>query len=144
MSFDELSVVINRALFRFQFIEEGIKIYLESAYLIVKVKLDGVLRVRLTRKQIETKSLRQLISEFEKFSENDPLVADLKQLVEDRNFVAHQAFLVGASQLGNVDSLRQHIDKINSISGKAEKCVETLMKEIKAVEAKLKGEIPSE
>ena len=144
MSFYQLSVAINRALMRFQFIEEGMRVYLDSAYLLVKATLDGTLPVRLTRKQIESKTLRQLVGEFEKFNDNESLISDIRDLIEDRNFVAHQAFLVVGQRLLADASLSEEIDKLASIADKAEKCAEALRKEMKDVEAKLHKEIPGE
>ena len=142
MSFYQLSVAINRALMRFQFIEEGMRVYLDSAYLLVKATLDGTLPVRLTRKQIESKTLRQLVGDFEKFNDNESLISDIRDLIEDRNFVAHQAFLVVGQRLLADASLSEEIDKLASIADKAEKCVEALRKELRDVEAKLHKEIP--
>lgn len=77
----------------FQFLEEALKCYLESAFSIIRERTTGALPYKLDRSTVENLPLRPLIQEFNKYSDDAALVRDLLALVRERNYCAHRAFV---------------------------------------------------
>ena len=142
--FLEFQMALTDALMTFQYIEEGLKMYIERAYWIILKKVGNAIPIRLSRDDIETKPLNRLLDHFAKYNSNDSLVAELRGLTKERNYCAHQAFLLTVSETEDADYMRKHIDKIKEIKVMANRGLQRLFKEAHQIEETVKslGQLP--
>jgi hypothetical protein len=76
----------------FQFLEEALKCYLDSAFSIIREQTTGALPCKLDRSDM-ARSLGGLIKQFARYSNDATLIQDLNALVPERNDCAHRAFV---------------------------------------------------
>ena len=126
---------ITKALTRFQFIEEGILVYLKDAYLLIEQKMRGQLSIRLSAKELEGKSLGALIKEFQRFNGNYDLIGKIKGLIKERNNLAHKGFFMMYEKLLDGKDLALHTADVRRVTKRAEECVEQLQKESERLES---------
>lgn len=76
-----------------QELELRLKRHIYESYAHVRKVLKGEMPFKfgLDSKEVEKKSLGQLIETFAKLTDNDILVKKLRAFVEERNFIAHKA-----------------------------------------------------
>ncbi|MCB2215824.1 hypothetical protein [Desulfofustis glycolicus] len=84
---------IGHILFSFQMLEEGLKICVGLSYDIISAVVPSELSFKVNAKKIEKSSLGSLITLFSDVTKNHSLVTDLKNIVQWRNFCAHNAYL---------------------------------------------------
>ena len=125
---------IASAIEKFQFIEEGIKVYLRSAYLLVDRKMRGQLTTRLGRNKLDDVSLGRLPREFEKFNGNDDLIAKLNRLTSEKNKLAHKAFYLMHENATDGIDLVKLMTKTRGIKDQASNNIEMLITEIGKVD----------
>lgn len=92
-SFESYSFFVRLALWRLQFVEEGLRMYIRSAYEILRAVAPTPVAFRPSIRKLERASLGQLIQEFSELSETPDLTAKLRALVPQRNRIAHTSFL---------------------------------------------------
>lgn len=126
---------IIKALTRFQFIEEGIKVYLKMAYSLIEQKTQGQPPIRMSTSHLENKPLGSPLQEFKKYNDNDSLISNVKNLMKDRNYLAHRAFYITYEHLFDQKDLNIHSTGVRNIREQAEKCVEQLIGEIAQIES---------
>ena len=93
-SFEQGMFYIGRAASQFQFIEECLKMYLCECFDIVRKNVQGKIAFEYTDKDVRNKSLGPLIVMFKKYSTNKQLVERLEKIREDRNYIAHEAYVL--------------------------------------------------
>jgi hypothetical protein len=126
--------LLAQALYHFQFLEEGIRIYLERAYRLVHHRMKGDLAIRLSPKGIRNRPLKDLLREFKKFNSNDDLINEISRLNDRRNEVAHVAFYQMFERLSGGSDVDDLSNKASETTEKASKCVDKLLEEIKSIE----------
>src|SRR5213594_3391381 len=99
MEFPDYGSEVTRALLNLQYLEEGLKMYLQRAYALVRKRAEGRITVRLSRRNIDNKALRALLREFRNFHDDGELISKIESLIEKRNFIAHEAWLLTSEQI---------------------------------------------
>ncbi|GDY25228.1 hypothetical protein AHAT_11180 [Agarivorans sp. Toyoura001] len=84
---------VSDLLLIYQMIEDSLKLYIEYSCKLVKIHLPKNLPFNFTGKEYENAALGALIKAFSKFSYNDALIEELKNLQTKRNFIAHRALV---------------------------------------------------
>ncbi len=125
---------LQNALLNFQFMEESIRMYLASAYRIVSKKLDNQIPFEFTYKDVQNDSLGKLLIKFDKFNSNKPLIGKIRQLIKERNYCAHRAYLMTAEEQNDDKFLSDEIVKLKTIVSSSKECLNSLMEELKRIE----------
>jgi hypothetical protein len=120
---------------KFQFLEEGLKLYLENCFQIVKSNLPKEISFNFNRKYVENKPLRQLIQLFEKYNSNSELIKQLKALPEKRNHIAHKAYLAVAFHRDDPVYLQTQMREVKEMSQVVDGMVREIFDECARVEA---------
>ena len=131
-TFEEFRFRIGSAASRFQFLEEGLKIHLDVCFEIVRRNIQGKLEFRYGDKDLRNKSLRPLINLFGKYSTNEDLIKRLKDLQDDRNYIAHQAYVMIAAPT-KPQEMEHELERIKRIDAAVDEVVLMLMEETKKV-----------
>ena len=127
-------ILFAHVLAKFQFIEEGIRIYLRTVYALIKHRMRDEIPIKLSGRILQGKSLSALLLEFERFNINGQLIDNIRKLIHKRNHVAHVAFYKMYEDLVEGQDNTAHIEEIGEIGNAAHKCVELLHHEIEIVE----------
>lgn len=130
----DCSVVFAHVLAKFQFIEEGIRIYLKAAYALTRKKMQGTIPINLSVESIQNKSLSVLLREFAKFNSNTHLIDDIGKLISKRNHLAHLAFYIMYLHLEEGKDITTDRKEAIQVGNSAAKCIELLHKEIEYIE----------
>jgi len=117
--FDEMT----RVLMAFQFIEEVLKMHINTADIAIHIKLKGMLRYDLRPKQLWKKPLGLLIEDFDRISEDKDLVKRLKELVKERNFFAHSGYLFSPEGDTRDKEIKELLPKLKGIHRRASQCL---------------------
>jgi hypothetical protein len=127
-------ILFAHVLTKFQFIEEGIRIYLRTVYALIKHRMRGDIPIKLSGKVLQGKSLSSLLREFERFNRNGPLIEGIRKLIPQRNHVAHVAFYKMYEDLVDNQDDTANLAETIEVGTTAQKCIELLHQEIAIVE----------
>lgn len=127
---------VQTAAIRFQALEEALKIYLTTAFELIRKELDGTVPFHFISKDIQKEALGSLVRLFAKYSSKAKLVEDLNPLPAKRNYIAHQAYLVSANQ--PVEEMAKHIVKVRYAGAEAKRVLDEVVAEARLLVAKLK------
>ena len=125
----EYREAVYRALERFQFIEETLRMYLYLVIQISKIELTQHFPVNITKKDLSKLSLGKLSDMFSRFNGNAPLKSSLKDVTPYRNWVAHQSLLFTLGELKDNAHLTKLIHEMNAIEKRAKEVHGTLLDE---------------
>jgi len=137
--FDHYVSMIGDILIDFQFIEESIRMYLSNAFKYIGIRLSGLIPFRYDYSDIEKDALGKLINKFEKFNDNKPLIAELRDLTQYRNDCAHRGFLLTHEEMYDDKYLENELKGLEKIKERTEKCVSDLFREWGKIEKLLKS-----
>ena len=84
---------VHNALFAFQMIEEGLKIYVGLSYEVISRSVPSPVTFNFDPSAINSAPLGRLIKLFAGISAHARLTADLRKIEEWRNFCAHRAYV---------------------------------------------------
>jgi len=73
----DCSFVFAHVLAKFQFLEEGIRIYLKAAYVLTRKRMQHAIPINLSSETLNNKSLSVLLREFRKFNGNAHLIDNI-------------------------------------------------------------------
>ena len=118
---DTFQKEMMRALEKCQFIEETLKMCILSAVRIAGVKLSPYFPLRYKASEIAKLPLGLLIKKFSKINDDERLLQDLRDIVKDRNFVAHQSLLFTLGELEDTDFMGNALAKLSEIADRAGK-----------------------
>lgn len=128
--FDDYVTLISAILVDFQFIEEGLRMYISDVFRYIEKELSGVIPFHYDDKDIEKDSLGKLINKFEKFNDNNDLIAELKDLIKYRNDCAHRGFLFPDEQAYDEKYLKSRIKDLEKVKKRTADCLSGLHKEV--------------
>ncbi|MBX7229599.1 MAG: hypothetical protein K1X48_08355 [Burkholderiaceae bacterium] len=83
---------VQNALFAFQMIEEGLKLYVGLSYEILKRSAPSPVTFNFDPPAIQNAPLSRLIKMFGGVSANNQLIGELRKIEGWRNFCAHRAY----------------------------------------------------
>jgi hypothetical protein len=124
----------RQILLRFQFIEEGIKMYLGLCCWIIENRLNKIIPFEYSYKDFRRYPLGKLISRFQMLNGNTELIVNLKSLVETRNDSAHKSFLLTEQECNDPNYLSALIDESKRIRTKVQEALDSLLSELEKVE----------
>lgn len=130
----DCSFVFAHVLAKFQFLEEGIRIYLKAAYALTRKRMKGAIPINLSVEFLQNKSLSVLLREFAKFNSNTHLVDGIGKLISKRNHLAHLDFYRMYLHLEEGKDITTDRKEAILVGNAAAKCIELLHKEIEFVE----------
>ncbi|MBX3688342.1 hypothetical protein [Dokdonella sp.] len=87
-----------------QLLEQELRLYIAAAHSAIRRNLPAHLPYRVPDKDCAGDSLGQLISKFEKLSNDDELIAALKAFNKKRNKLAHRAIASCINPDGDLDT----------------------------------------
>lgn len=85
---------VQTVLFDCQYIEAGLKLYIELIYRKIRERISPDLHFKYSERDLEKQSLGKLIVTFDRLSDEAALVVRLRRVVEIRNKCAHSGYLV--------------------------------------------------
>ena len=128
---------IPSVLLLFQHIEEAFRQYLLRCEVMTAARLHGITKYRISNKGIGKLSLGRLVDNFEKINGNDSLIEELRSIIVERNYFAHQSYIAlfgkgeSSKDIQEIESLYERAVKAKE---SAEKCFLNLLKEIEILE----------
>lgn len=125
---------IPGVLLKFQFIEELLRMYISYCYQIIHIKVFKLIPFGYNYKDLQKDSLGKLITKFKKLSKDSSLIRNIENIVKDRNYCAHEVYLLTYEQQKDLEYLMIEIKKIDEITSKAEDCRKRLSAKVKQVE----------
>lgn len=114
----------------FQFIEEGLKMYIARAYEIVRVRTRGFVPFELDYDTVAQEPLGRLISRYAPLTVNKALVERLKSIQPWRNHCAHQALLLTYEELHDAAFLSSEVSRLENMRQTTRECVQQVMGEV--------------
>jgi hypothetical protein len=122
------------AMFRFQMIEEALKVYIRHAHRIVQYCLPVEIGFHYKESEFESMPLERLLSVFAKFTHNQVLLKELHQLREMRNYVAHRAFFYATFSATSPHlSFADEFAKLKSALSMADEVSDKLLDEVECM-----------
>lgn len=128
-AFDKYMRSVQLLMLDFQFIEELLKIVIGCSYEALRRSAPSLVRFRPTRRDLEKKPLGRLIDKYEDVSHNDTLVKQLREVVQDRNFCAHQSLVLHFEKQQDVQFLQSECLRLEAIRRNTKPCVDALAAE---------------
>jgi chromatin segregation and condensation protein Rec8/ScpA/Scc1 (kleisin family) len=128
----------------FQFIEEGLKMYIARAYEIVRMRTRGFMPFELDYDTVAQEPLGRLVSRYSPLTENKLLVERLKKLQTARNECAHRAFLLTYDEQHDHAFLSGEVSRLEALRQETRDCVGQVLAEVKRlsnVRARLDGSV---
>lgn len=129
----EYAVNAIDALSDMQFVEESLRMYLTRVYALIQKRLNNEVGFSYAYPEVEKDSLGTLVGKFERHCRNAELVGKLKALPSERNFLAHESFLLREEQWKD----QSHIDSLSERAVKAKANARECFKEILSEMAKV-------
>lgn len=90
MDNDDFYLKVAHALSGCQLVEQQLKLYITEALELAKKCVGGKMPFKMSGEDYADSSLERLIDIFSKLSDNNGLVADLRQFKKKRNFLSHK------------------------------------------------------
>ncbi len=111
----------------FQYIEEYLRRDLELCYRIIRHKLAGAIPYKFGDRDNETLALGRLIDQFAHFCDDDALVAELKDLIQYRNGVAHRGYCLSLGELRDRALLTRLSDRLAEVKERTDQCMDHMI-----------------
>jgi len=128
----EYQLITLRVLSSFQTLEFSLKIYIATAYDLIRKRLKDDIPFKYRYKDIKKHSLGMLLAIFQKLNNNTELQHRLNKLVEKRNIIAHQALLVAHEEFREIidEDLVESHENVISLEGELDDCLMILSTEL--------------
>lgn len=123
---------VQKALSHFQFIEEGLKMYLANTFQLIRKNIKSDMVFGFTYKDVEDYSLGRLIKIFEKYNSNKNLIKTINKIIKDRNYIAHKSFLLTSKEIKQLPD--RELNRVKKIENQASKCIKELFLELEKME----------
>ena len=104
--------------------------YIKLIYDIIRFSVNDNIAFKFTYSDIEKHALGKLIAKYEKLTNREDLVKELKDLVRQRNIIAHQAYLLSTEQMTDITYLDDQSDKLRMLSERTQKANAEINKEL--------------
>jgi len=137
VTFREYCKKVQEVSFRFQYLEETLKVHLAMCFEIIDLSLGGRLFFDLSYDDVENLPLGELIKRFRKYNSNKGLCKLLNDLTKERNHIAHKAYLLTEEKIKDLDVLAKEFEKVVKIRERVVEANKALYEEGRIVEALL-------
>ncbi len=139
--FDNYKDTVHLVLLDFQWIEELLKIIVSSSYEAIRRSAPPGISFRPNRTFLEKYSLGRLVGKYEEVSTNESLVTELRSITNERNFCAHQSFVLSLEEQHSIGFFEKEIKRLEAVRVRSRACVMALQKELQFI-VKLLNETP--
>ncbi len=116
VTFREYCRVVQKVSFNVQYLEELLKVYLGMCFDVVELSLNKRLFFGFSYEDVKNLSLGRLIEGFSKYNGNKRLLKLLRDLVKERNHIAHKAYLLTTEEIHDSDILAKEFERVVKIS----------------------------
>lgn len=141
-AFQEYARLKQLLLMDFQFIEEGLKMYLARVYEIVEIRTRGLVPFKLDYDTVAEEPLGRLLSRYAPLTESKALVGRLKKLLTARNECAHRAYLLTYGEQRDHAFLSREIARLERVRQDTRECVHQVLEEVRRLrEVRLDGAV---
>jgi hypothetical protein len=132
---DEYKKIVHETLASFQILEFSLKIYISSAYVLIKHKTANELTFDYSYKDIKSHSLERLSSIFKKLTNNNALSKRIGKLIYSRNKLAHAGLLIAEEIFRDIlgENLEEEADFISRVHIDLDSCLEDMANEIRSI-----------
>lgn len=127
---------LQMALSDFQFIEEGLRMYISSAYELIRRSVSERLPFHFDYSDVKNDALGRLINKYLKFSNNKELGAQLRESLEHRNGIAHRGLLLTVEEQRDLAFLDAQSQRLEDLHNQLKPCLQTLFNEMATLEGK--------
>lgn len=127
---------LQTALADFQFLEEGLRLYVFSAYELIRRAVHERLPFHFDYADVRNDALSKLISKYLKFSDNEELGAQLRKALRHRNEIAHRGLLLTIDEQRDVAHLDTQAQRLEGLHGQLKPLLQTLLNEMAALQGK--------
>jgi len=127
---------VPRVLLTFQYVEEALRQYMLRANVMIASEVRPFVHYSHDNRGLQKASFGRLISMFARLNSNTELHRNLTQLVQKRNFCAHQAYLASGGMADVPEDITDDADGLERIGAEAERCLQELFEEIQQLEAR--------
>ncbi|WP_216907977.1 hypothetical protein [Synechococcus sp. CCY 0621] len=128
-AFQRYKEVVGQISVDFQWIEELLKIVISSGYEAIRRTAPAKIKFKRTRSNLEKDSLGKLITKYEELYVNDVLIKELRSLASERNYCAHQSFILTLEEQTSEELLARMSIRFEAVRARSRACVKTLMTE---------------
>jgi len=112
-------------------IEESLKSSISTCYTYIRVKVRDQVPFAYSRDDVDNLPLGALLDIYRRLTPNEELVAALRALPRDRNYVAHQAFVQEILLIDEPpEQLAAEADRIKAIANNAYAVLAMMIKEM--------------
>lgn len=136
LAFKAYSNALQMALVDFQYIEECLRLYIYVSYDFIRHKVSDTIPFKFDIPDLEKDALGKLIEKYSKFSNNDILISELRNLLPERNKIAHRGLLLSHKEQNDVAHLDEQTKRLTELHQRLRPHIQTLLNE----RAKLTGE----
>jgi len=127
--------VLQLLMLDFQFMEEGLRGYVSTAYELIRTKMHGILPFKLSRRNLTKDALGKLLDKYEQLSDRADLVKEIRSLQAVRNHCAHQGLLLTSEEQNDGTFLASEIGKLTALRERTRTCVCNLLEECRTIAA---------
>lgn len=110
---------VQKALLNFQYIEEGMKMYIDYAQMIISINLNKKIPYKHHYDALKNLPMRKALKEFQRYNDNEILIKKIQKIIENRNFVAHESFLLSMEEQNNEKDMGAKAEKMKNIADNA-------------------------
>lgn len=128
------------ALSTMQFVEEVTRMYLVRVYALIQLRLGKTVDFKYDYSDVKKDSLGKLLTKFERHSDKTDLIEKLKKLPEERNFLAHEAFLLTEGQWNDTQHIQSLFQRAKQANEVAKECLKEILEEVSKIDALLATE----
>lgn len=121
----------------FQLLELALKIYIGKSYEYINFLLGDRIHFDYSISDVESYPLERLLNVFGKLNGNDELKKRLNKLRAERNYIAHEAFLVTIGLNPNMDTLHRKAKDFFDLEDELSECLKLVTKEFDTLRSKL-------
>jgi hypothetical protein len=131
----EKKLQVTRLLGMYQMVEFSLKIYIASAYTLIRNKLDGAIPFEYRYKDIENAPLGRLNGIFAKLNPNADLQKRLGKLIKHRDYIAHRALVEQHDVIRDVldIGLEEEPIDLSAAESEVDSCLILLSKELEII-----------
>ncbi|KQX99227.1 hypothetical protein ASD22_02830 [Rhodanobacter sp. Root480] len=127
-----------RVLGAFQLLEFALKLYISTAYAVIKQSLDGSVHFGYAYKDIQRFPLEKLMNVFTKLNDNIELQSRINKLRDKRNDIAHGALLYRHDLIRDLLALdvEAHVVDLSKTEQEVDECLSLVTRELEPLISK--------
>lgn len=116
----------------FQLLELSLKLYIATAYKVIRDNLNGKIPFNYTYSDIKNYPLERLINLFTKLNDNKELLAHLNKLRDKRNKIAHTSLLCVYDVFREIldEDIHENYAELSATESEVDQCLGLIAEEM--------------